>query len=104
MINPKTPPVVLVTRPQQDAVALEAKLRERGFSPLLSPMLKITYLEGARTSLDGVQALIFTSANGVRSFFLEITLFHCLPIQSVKLLRLRHAPMAVYKLRVLAVM
>ena len=69
MINPKTPPVVLVTRPQQDAVALEAKLRERGFSPLLSPMLKITYLEGARTSLDGVQALIFTSANGVRSFF-----------------------------------
>lgn len=69
MIDRKKTPIVLVTRPQQDAIVLESELRERGFSPLLSPMLKITYFEGAGPSLDGVQALVFTSANGVHSFF-----------------------------------
>ena len=69
MIDRKKTPIVLVTRPQQDAIVLESELRERGFSPLLSPMLKITYFDGVVPSLDGVQALIFTSANGVHSFF-----------------------------------
>ena len=71
MIDRKETPIVLVTRPQQVAIVLESELRERGFSPLLSPMLKITYFDGVVPSLDGVQALIFTSANGVHSFFLE---------------------------------
>ena len=69
MIDRRKTPIVLVTRPQQDAIVLESELRERGFSPLLSPMLKITYFDSVVPSLDGVQALIFTSANGVHSFF-----------------------------------
>ena len=72
MSDYKTKSVVLITRPQQDARALELILQERGFTPLLAPIFKISYMSGAEPSLRGVQALIFTSANGVRAFFSRV--------------------------------
>ena len=44
--------VVLITRPQQDARALELILQERGFTPLLAPIFKISYMSGAEPSLS----------------------------------------------------
>jgi len=64
--------IVLVTRPLDQGQTLATRLRERGHEPLLLPLLRIEpvadavrALEGA---LDGAQALLFTSANGVRAF------------------------------------
>jgi uroporphyrinogen-III synthase len=61
------PPRILVTRPRDDAEALAAELDQRGFPVMIQPMLEIRMLEGPPLDLDGVQALLFTSANGVRA-------------------------------------
>jgi uroporphyrinogen-III synthase len=62
----------LVTRPAEDAASLAAALHARGIEALTEPMLTIRLAEdgAARLSplLPGVQALLFTSANGVRAF------------------------------------
>jgi uroporphyrinogen-III synthase len=62
----------LVTRPELDAAPVAAALRARGIEPVPAPMLRIEpELEGvARLAgmLAGVQAVLFTSANGVRAF------------------------------------
>ncbi len=60
---------VLVTRPEEDAGALVAALAARGFEALVEPMLTVTAAPGVTgpLDLDGVQALLFTSANGVRA-------------------------------------
>lgn len=62
----------LVTRPEEDAATIAAALRTRGIEPILAPMLRIELepdgalrLTGA---LAGVQAILLTSANGVRAF------------------------------------
>ncbi|HEY7989926.1 MAG TPA: uroporphyrinogen-III synthase [Stellaceae bacterium] len=62
----------LVTRPRDDAATVAAALTARGIEPILAPLLHIepepdgtARLGGA---LAGVQALLFTSANGVRAF------------------------------------
>src|SRR6185437_6720906 len=59
---------VLVTRPSADAAELAAALRARGLEPVLEPLLHIKPLPDAaarlEASLPGVQALLFTSANG----------------------------------------
>lgn len=61
---------VLVTRPRDDAAPLVAALAARGHETLVAPMLEIhAPAPGAVTpDLAGVQALLFTSANGVRAF------------------------------------
>lgn len=61
-------PRVLVTRPREDAAGLTAALEQRGLTVLLQPMLEIEFADGAAPDLDGRQALLFTSANGVRAF------------------------------------
>jgi uroporphyrinogen-III synthase len=61
------PPRILITRPRDDAEPLVAELARRGFSGLVQPMLEIRMLEGPPLDLDGVQALLCTSANGVRA-------------------------------------
>ncbi|HYM03404.1 MAG TPA: uroporphyrinogen-III synthase [Stellaceae bacterium] len=62
----------LVTRPRDDAASLARALAERGIEAVIEPMLTIAPVaEGARQlaeQLAGVQALLFTSANGVRAF------------------------------------
>jgi uroporphyrinogen-III synthase len=57
---------LLVTRPQPDADQLAAELTARGHSSLIAPVLEITHL-GTAIDLDGVQAILVTSRNGVRT-------------------------------------
>ncbi|MCG8544807.1 MAG: uroporphyrinogen-III synthase [Alphaproteobacteria bacterium] len=60
---------VLVTRPRDDAAGLIAALEQRGLDVLSQPMLEIDFVDDATPpDLDGRQALLFTSANGVRAF------------------------------------
>ncbi len=59
---------VLVTRPIDDAEETAALLRERGHEPLVAPLLSVRYHDGHALHLEGVQAILATSANGVRAF------------------------------------
>lgn len=61
-------PHLLVTRPAEDAEPLAARLRVEGFDASVEPMLDIVQRDGPELDLGGVQALLFTSANGVRSY------------------------------------
>jgi uroporphyrinogen-III synthase len=59
---------VLITRPRDDGEQLAAMLREHGIDTIVEPLLDIRILEGGPLVLDNVQALLLTSANGVRAF------------------------------------
>ncbi len=59
---------ILVTRPREDAEALAAKLTLRGHEPIIEPLLSIVDIDAPLPALYKVQALLFTSANGVRAF------------------------------------
>jgi len=63
---------VLITRPRPAATALAARLAELGHAAVVEPLLTIAEDPDARTrlagALDGAQALLFTSTNGVASF------------------------------------
>ena len=61
---------VLVTRPAEDAAPFAAALAARGHAAVLEPMLSLAPAPEAQAPLDleGVQAVLFTSANGVRAF------------------------------------
>jgi uroporphyrinogen-III synthase len=58
----------LVTRPEEDAAPLAAALAERGIEVTVEPLLAIRPIADAPIDLAGVQALLFTSANGARCF------------------------------------
>lgn len=62
----------LVTRPRDDAAVLVRGLAARGVEAVLAPLLTIVALPEAAAQLPdllaGTQALLFTSANGVRAF------------------------------------
>ncbi len=58
----------LVTRPLADAGRTADALAARGVSALVEPMLRIEFLPTVALDLAGVQAFLFTSANGVRAF------------------------------------
>ncbi len=57
----------LVTRPREDAEGVARALAERGIEPVIEPLLRIVPLPDVRLDLDGVQAVLATSANGVRA-------------------------------------
>ncbi|HEX6959877.1 MAG TPA: uroporphyrinogen-III synthase [Ferrovibrio sp.] len=59
---------VLITRPQAEAAALQQRLQAMGFAADCAPLLDIRIRDMADLPLDGVAALLFTSANGVRAF------------------------------------
>lgn len=59
---------VIITRAEPGASETAARVRAEGFRPVLSPMLELRALAGARPALDGIGNLVFTSANGVRFF------------------------------------
>lgn len=58
---------VAITRAEPEASASAARVRAMGAEPILAPLLSI---EPVRfdTNMSGVQALVFTSSNGVRAF------------------------------------
>ena len=59
----------LVTRPRAEAAALAEALAGRGVAALLEPLLDIHFRDPVcPPDLVGVQALLCTSANGVRAF------------------------------------
>ncbi|MEO5335274.1 MAG: uroporphyrinogen-III synthase [Magnetospirillum sp. WYHS-4] len=59
---------LLVTRPEEDAQATAALLASRGHQPYVEPLVAIHIVSGPKLVLEGVQALLVTSANGVRAF------------------------------------
>jgi uroporphyrinogen-III synthase len=59
---------ILITRPREDAQPLAAILAGHGIDTLIEPLMHAQPVPGGPLDLDGVQALIATSANGVRAF------------------------------------
>lgn len=57
----------LVSRPREDADRLANPLRAMGVEVLNEPLLVIVPTAGPDVDLTGIQALLFTSANGVRA-------------------------------------
>jgi len=58
---------ILVTRPKDDAEETAAWLSSLGHDALVAPLLEIRFRGGPEISLDHVQAILVTSANGVRA-------------------------------------
>lgn len=59
---------ILITRPEADAADLAKTLAARNIDTTIEPLLVIQPAAAAAIDLDGVQAVLFTSANGVRAF------------------------------------
>lgn len=58
---------VLLTRPRQDSEATARLLAEHNIEAVIAPLIEISDIAGVSLDLDGVQALLVTSANGVRA-------------------------------------
>ncbi len=58
---------LLVTRPEEDAVAFKAELIALGHQVTIEPLLKISTEDADPIELDDAQALIATSRNGLRA-------------------------------------
>lgn len=63
---------VLVTRPKEDAERMAAPLRALGATVINEPMLVIMPVAGPTVDLDGVQAVLLTSANGARALAVAV--------------------------------
>lgn len=63
---------ILITRPEPEASRFAALLKEHGIDAVVAPVLVIEPTETPLPPLDarerGIQALLFTSANGVRAY------------------------------------
>lgn len=59
---------LLVTRPAADAVALIEALARLGIEAASEPLLEIVDILGSPVEVRGAQALLVTSANGIRAF------------------------------------
>lgn len=58
---------VLITRPRDDSETIAVLLTAAGHRPLRAPLLKTNWFEGGPLALDGVAAILATSANGIRA-------------------------------------
>jgi uroporphyrinogen-III synthase len=58
---------ILVTRPLEDGQAIAARLAQMGHAALLAPLLAPRFSDGPEPALDDVQAILATSANGIRA-------------------------------------
>ena len=58
---------LLVTRPRADAEAFAQTLRMRGHVAIVAPVMEVLPRDGPPLALDSVQAVLATSANGVRA-------------------------------------
>jgi uroporphyrinogen-III synthase len=61
------PQRALITRPEEDARPVADRLRALGIDAVVEPLLHIDLLDGDALDLSGVQAILITSANGVRA-------------------------------------
>ncbi|PHQ70050.1 MAG: uroporphyrinogen III synthase, partial [Sneathiella sp.] len=71
---------ILITRAEPDASRLAGILSKLGHETVASPMMTITALPGTQVNVDGVQALLVTSANGARALgrataFRDVTVY-----------------------------
>ena len=76
---------ILVTRPQEDASAMQSALQSLGHTVMVEPLLQIEYCDVSQIALGGVQGLIVTSRNGVRAICRHpgIDQFRVLPMFAV---------------------
>ena len=58
---------VLITRPIEDGKETARLLAARGHQALVAPLLVTRFVDGPEVRLDGIQAVLATSANGVRA-------------------------------------
>lgn len=58
---------ILLTRPREDSDAFAARLAEHGISSTVAPLMDVVYEDGPALDTGGVQAVLLTSANGVRA-------------------------------------
>jgi uroporphyrinogen-III synthase len=58
---------ILVTRPIEDGEAIAETLRAMGHQPLLAPLLSTDFHDGPEPDFAGVQAILASSANGIRA-------------------------------------
>jgi len=58
---------ILVTRPREDGEQIAAKLAALGHQALLAPLLEPRFHDGPELALGDVQAILATSANGIRA-------------------------------------
>jgi uroporphyrinogen-III synthase len=58
---------VLITRPIEDGEETARQLSLRGHESLIAPLMTVRFHDGPDVMLDGVQAILATSANGVRA-------------------------------------
>src|SRR4051812_34603951 len=58
---------LLVTRPREDAETFASLLRARGNDALIAPLMEVRVLGGPPIALEREQAVLATSANGIRA-------------------------------------
>lgn len=58
---------VLITRPRRDAETFAADVRALGHTTFIEPLIDIVFADGPPLDLQGIQALLLTSANGARA-------------------------------------
>jgi uroporphyrinogen-III synthase len=58
---------LLVTRPEPDALKLRALLEEHEHQATVEPLLRVSFDDADPIELEGVQALVATSRNGLRA-------------------------------------
>jgi len=60
--------LVLLTRPLEQSREVARELKSDGIGSLIWPLTRVVQADAPPTLPEGVQALLFTSANGVRAF------------------------------------
>ena len=58
---------ILVTRPLEDGPAIAGRLRAMGHEPVPAPLLTFEMLDAPEPDFTGVQAILASSANGIRA-------------------------------------
>lgn len=79
---PRTRRKVWITRAQPGADQTAERVRMHGHVAIVAPLLEVQAVRGFDAGLDGVAALAFTSANGVRAFT-ALSLDRSLPVFAV---------------------
>ncbi|HEY4135578.1 MAG TPA: uroporphyrinogen-III synthase [Alphaproteobacteria bacterium] len=78
---------ILVTRPRADAEELTKLLVARGHDVIAEPLIDVATLFGEPVATEGLQAVLFTSANGVRALVTrngdELAALQGLPVYAV---------------------